>query len=291
MFNLTVASIAIGLVALIIASLFDIKTREVPDWLNYGLVAFALGGSLILSIYHGYTHIIINSLLGLVVGLVIGLAMFYTGQWGGGDSKLIIGISTLVGFSLSELSYTIPTLLIFFINILLVGAIYGIIFSFVKALLNFKGFKEDAERRMRGKDVLVIRIVLLVIGLGAFLFLLITRSIESAILFGFALVLFLLFYLWAFVSVVEKTCMIKQVMVKDLTEGDWVVNPVVKKKGKKMRIILKPTRTGITLQQIARLRKHNIRKVTVKIGVPFVPSFLIAYILTFWLGNWLIFLV
>lgn len=287
MLNLTFISLIIGLIALIIASLSDIRTREVPDWLNYSLVAFAIGSALILSIYHGYAHLLINSLLGLALGLIIGLLMFYTGQWGGGDSKLIIGLSALIGLSFSGFDQGIPVLIIFLVNILLVGAVYGLIFSFVKAILNFKNFKRAAEKRLRSREVLVIRIIFLVIGIGAFIFLLITKSTESVLLFAFVIALFIFFYLWIFVSIVEKTSMIKQIKVKDLTEGEWIISNVEKNK----RIILKPTRTGVTLKQIALLKKHRIRKVTVKIGIPFVPSFLIAYILTFTVGNWLAYLL
>ena len=287
MFNLIFLSLVVGLVALIIASLFDIKTMEVPDWLNLSLVAFAIGSSLILSIYHGYSHIIINSLLGLALGLVIGLLLFYTGQWGGGDTKLIIGLCALIGLSYSDLGKSIPTIILFLVNTLLVGAVYGLAFSFVKAVMNFKSFRQTAEQRLRSKEIFVIRIILLVIGIGAFAFLLITRSIESAFIFGIAMALFLFFYLWAFISIVEKSCMIKEVSVSALTEGDWIVGDVAK--GKK--VLLRAAKTGITLKQIELLKKYRIRKVTTKVGIPFVPSFLIAYILTFAFGNWLAFLL
>lgn len=289
MFNLTIISLVVGLLALIIASWSDIKTREVPDWLSYSLVAFAVGSALILSLYHGYSHIIINSLIGLGIGVAIGLFMFYTGQWGGGDSKLIMGLSALIGFSFSDFQTNLPNLLIFVLNILLVGAAYGLIFSFVKALLNFKAFRQAALKKLRSKEMIVIRVILLVIIISAFVFLLVSRSVESAMVFGLAMVLFIFFYLWTFVSIIEKTCMISDIKVKDLTEGDWVINNVVKRKGKQEKLILKPTKTGITEKQIARLKKHHIRKVTVKVGVPFVPSFLVAYILTFAFGNWLIY--
>ena len=279
--------IIIGLIALVIASLFDAKTREVPDWLNYSLIAFAIGSSLILSVYHGYWHIIINSLIGLVIGLFIGLLMFYTGQWGGGDSKLIIGLSALIGFSISDIGATLPLLIIFLVNILLVGAVYGLIFSFAKALLNFKAFKQAAEKKARSKKIVAFRIILLVISIIAFIFFLATKSIEAVMVLTLAIGLFLFFYLWMLVSIVEKTCMIRKANVKDLTEGDWIVGDVVKKK----KVILKPVKTGITLKQIALLKKHRIRQVTVKVGIPFVPSFLIAYVLTFALGNWLVWLL
>jgi Flp pilus assembly protein protease CpaA len=40
----------IGLIGLIIGSLTDLKSREVPDWLNYFLIASGLGLRLIYSI-------------------------------------------------------------------------------------------------------------------------------------------------------------------------------------------------------------------------------------------------
>jgi Flp pilus assembly protein protease CpaA len=277
----------VGLLALIAASIFDIKTREVPDWLNFSLIAFVIGNSLILSIYHGYPHVFFDTLLGLAVGLGIGLLMFYTGQWGGGDSKLIIGLSGLIGFSFSELRQGIPLFLIFLINILLVGAVYGLGFSIIKAVVNFKHFKEAAEEKLRSKGVIVIRVVLLILAIGAFIFLLSTKSIEAAVLFGFTLSMFLFFYLWAFVSVVEKTCMIRKIKLSQLTDGDWIVGDVAK--GKK--VILKPSKIGVTPKEIALLKKNKINEVTIKIGMPFVPSFLIAYILTYALGNWLVLLL
>jgi prepilin signal peptidase PulO-like enzyme (type II secretory pathway) len=32
-----------------------------------------------------------------------------------------------------------------------------------------------------------------------------------------------------------------------------------------------------------------VNKVMVKVGIPFVPSFLVAYIITFSIGNWMMF--
>jgi len=287
MMLLGIIGFGVGLLALIAASIFDIKTREVPDWLNFSLIAFAIGTSLILSIYHGYTTIFFNSLLGMAAGLAIGLLMFYTGQWGGGDSKLIIGLAGIIGLGISEIKHGVPLLLVFLINILLVGAVYGLGFSLVKALANFKHFKEAAEKKLRSKGVLVIRVILLTVAVLAFIFLLATKTLESAILFGFCLSLFLFFYLWAFVNVVEQVCMIKKIKLSKLTEGDWIVGEVMKNK----KVILKPSKTGVTLKDMAMLKKKNIREITIKIGIPFVPSFLIAYILTFILGNWLIYLI
>ena len=69
--------------------------------------------------------------------------------------------------------------------------------------------------------------------------------------------------------------------VKKLTEGDWIAKDVVVK-GKK---ICGPKDLGISRKQISRLSKLNIKKVLVKYGMPFVPSFLLAFIITLLWGN------
>ena len=76
-----------ALIALIIASYTDITTREVPDWINYGLIIFGLGARLIYSLVTFEWSYILNGLLGFGCFLVVSLIMFYMGQWGGGDSK------------------------------------------------------------------------------------------------------------------------------------------------------------------------------------------------------------
>lgn len=285
MFSLVNLSVLVGLFALVIASLFDIRTREVPDWLNFSLAAFAIGSALMLSITSSDYRLLVNAIIGMAAGTLIGIMLFYTGQWGGGDTKLIAGLCAIMGFSYLDFRQGLLLIGSFLVNTMLVGAIYGLGFSFVKAIINFKDFKPAIENKLRSKQVLAIRITLLLIGIAAFLFLLATKSIEAGMIFGLAMSLFLFFYLWAFVGVVEKTCMIKEIDVAKLTEGDWIVGDIIK--GKK--VLLKPSRTGITLEQIAMLKRHRVKKVTVKEGIPFVPSFLIAYIITFTIGNWLAF--
>jgi Flp pilus assembly protein protease CpaA len=283
MFALVDLSVLVGLFALFVASIFDIKTREVPDWLNFSLAAFAIATALLLSITGSDYHILANALVGLLAGIVIGLILFYTGQWGGGDTKLIAGLCTIIGMASADFVQGLLLIGSFLVCTMLVGAIYGLGFSFVKAILNYEQFKPAIEQKLRSKQVLVIRIILLLIGIGSFIFLLATKSVESGVVFGLAMSLFLFFYLWAFINVVEKTCMIQVAEVKNITEGDWIVGDVVK--GKK--IILKPSKTGITLEQIAMLKRHRVKSVKVKAGIPFVPSFLVAYIITFALGNWI----
>ena len=89
--------IIICLIALIIGMITDFKTREVPDWLNFSLIFSGIGINLIATIAYSNLTFIINSLAGLALGVVIALIMFYGGQWGGGDSKMLMGLGALLG--------------------------------------------------------------------------------------------------------------------------------------------------------------------------------------------------
>ncbi len=83
----------LGLAVLLIASINDLKIREVPDWLSYTFLFTAVIANLILSVMGNDYWIILNSLAGVLFGFILGVILFYTGQWGGGDSKIMIGPS------------------------------------------------------------------------------------------------------------------------------------------------------------------------------------------------------
>ena len=78
----------LALIVLIIASYTDFRKREVPDWLNYGLIFAGVGINGIASLVFYDYHYVLYSLAGLALGVAIAMGMFYAGQWGGGDSKL-----------------------------------------------------------------------------------------------------------------------------------------------------------------------------------------------------------
>ncbi|PIO05594.1 hypothetical protein COT47_04145, partial [Candidatus Woesearchaeota archaeon CG08_land_8_20_14_0_20_43_7] len=52
------------------------------------------------------------------------------------------------------------------------------------------------------------------------------------------------------------------------------------------KYICGPKDLGIEKKQIAILLKHKVKKVLVREGIPFVPSFLIAFIVNVFFQNW-----
>lgn len=269
----------IALIALIIASYTDFKTREVPDWLNFALIFTGVAVHGILSITAWNYWPVVSSLIGLGIGVGISFAMYYLGQWGGGDAKMLMGLGAIIGFDLNEMFF-----LSFIVNVFFIGAFYGIFYGVILAIKNRKKFAETF-RTLNSKTSLNLRRALkissvIVVVLG-FVFLIVFKDL---ILFSFVVLvalLLLLYYLYIFAKSIEKCCMLSYKPPEKLTEGDWIAKNVFYK-GK---YICGPKDLGILKKQIALLKRFKISKVLVKDGIPFVPSFLISFVVTYFFGN------
>src|SRR3989338_1811145 len=87
--------IAVGLTGLFFASLFDLKTREVPDWISYALVVSGLGLRLLAALSGAPWSYFLYGVLGAGLLFAFGMTMYYTRQWGGGDAKLFMGLGAV----------------------------------------------------------------------------------------------------------------------------------------------------------------------------------------------------
>jgi Flp pilus assembly protein protease CpaA len=283
--------IFISLIALIIASYTDIKTLEVPDWLSYSLIAIGVGGNLIYSISSSDQTFIIRSLLGLVGAFILGMLMFYTGQWGGGDSKVLFGLGALLGLDYPFQLGFFPK---FLVNMLFAGGIYGIIWVIGMAVKNRRKVIKNLSKDFKEKKLARLRLysgIAAIIGLIVIYFL--PKFFSSQIKITLMImVCFLYFmnYLFIFIRTVEKVAMIKMIPPEKLTEGDWIVDEI-KIKGK---YITGPKDLGIEKEKIKELialkKQGKIKKVKVKYGIPFVPSFLIALLFTVWTNTIILFM-
>ena len=280
---------AIAFSALAIASYTDLKTREVPDWLNYGLIGAGLGLNLLFTAIYWKWNFFIGSIIGLSSFFILAWAMFYSGQWGGGDSKILMGLGALIGIDIFAKKF--PFMANFFVNALFVGAAYGLLWSFFLAFKNKNKFSREFKKISKDKKVMEAKKwILILFFVLAVLAVFVNEYSARIILMYLALMSILTFYIWIFVKAVEKACMLMYVEPQKLTEGDWIVNEI-KIDGK---YITGPKDLGIGKKQINELvmlhKKGKIKKVLMKIGIPFVPSFFIAFVVTLIYGN-LVFLI
>jgi len=265
--------IIIALIAVTIGAYTDIKTLEVPDWLNYALIATGIAGNLIYWIFYSDSGYIIRCVLGLGLSLIIGLLMYYTGQWGGGDSKMLFGLGALLGLEYDSFGLFSK----FLINMIFAGALYGMVFIAVMAFKNKKKILQNLKKQRQTHRLYIgiIAIVALII----INFLSITPELKI-LLCLLILIMYFMNYLLIFVRVVEKVSMVKNIDPEKLTEGDWIVDEI-KIDGK---YITGPKDLGIEKKKIEQLIKFKqegkINKIKVKYGIPFVPSFFIALVYT-----------
>jgi prepilin signal peptidase PulO-like enzyme (type II secretory pathway) len=215
----------IGFIVLLIGSYTDFKTREVPDWINFGLVGVGFGVNLLFSVIYWKINFILASIIGFVVFFVLAWFMFYFGQWGGGDSKMLMGLGALFGIDVFSRNLF---LVHFLVNVLLVGALYGILWSIMLILKNRKKYVKSFKSLMKSKKialmkkiVLILFIILLLLGI-----IILDPFIRIALMYS-SIVIVLTFYLWIAIKAVEKSCMLKYVKPQQLTEGDWIARDIV----------------------------------------------------------------
>jgi len=274
--------IIIAFVALVIASITDLHNREVPDYVSYGLIFVAFAISVMYSLIEWSYIPLVTSTMGFVIALIVAYGMFYLGQWGGGDSKLIMGLGAILGFNVFPIfGENNFWLLILIASIVFCGAMYGLVWSIFLAIKNRKIFMKNMNLWLQKREVLITRrIMLIVILLMIVAILTIVPSEFKIMLLTFVVMLYMIFYIWLFVKVIEESCMVKEVSVNNLTEGDWIYKDVFI--GKKY--ITGPKDLGVSREQIVLLKKYQakgkIKTITIKEGIPFIPAFLIAYVVT-----------
>ena len=270
------------LVALIVASITDIKTREVPDWLSYAFVAGAAGIRIIESLITNSIQPFLFGLAGFGLCFLIGYALYRTAQWGGGDTKLLMGVGAAIGlpWPLNE----VPTLSLFLVNMMVTGAMMGIIALVFygiqyreKTVQEFK--KHVDSHKAIGKAIIV--------GLVSLLAVYILYDPQKVMLIVLPLIVIPpAYYTMLLVKSVEKTVFMRVIPPHELTEGDWLAEPV--KVGN--AIVVHAAHGGVTKKDIKKLielgEQGKVKKVVMKAGIPFVPSFLAGYICTIVIGNW-----
>lgn len=283
----------LGLIGLAVATKFDIRTTEIPDWISYSLIISGLSLRALNYLAYGNSEYIIYALITLLISFFIGNIMYYTKQWGGGDAKLLMATSVVFAtypeFLLRVFSPSINKIyfpIVIFLNILIIGIVYSISYALYLSIKH----KDDLIREWNlylshtqktRKIVFVLSILLIILAI-------IVQSKTLKInLFIISVAMPSLLYIWMYIKSVEKSCMYKQVPISRLLEGDWLTKDTYHNQ----KLILKKPVYGLTKNHIEILREYNIKKVEIKQGIVFGPVFLIAVILSLIAGNLLDYIV
>lgn len=272
--------ISLALVWVIIATITDLKKREVPDWLSFSLIAIALFSRLLFSFIEKDYSFFLWGVIWFVAFFILANLFYYTKIFAGGDAKLMMGLGAIFAeppqISGLDESGFFPFPITFILNLFLMGAVYGLIFTLSIAIKHRKSFVKKFKERMKNQKN-KISIYLFIIAVIVTIFIGIFQN--QSYFFFLAMGIGILGLLIQIVKVTEEVGMIATVSADKLTEGDWLVSSI--KVGNK---IIKPKWEGLSKKEIFMLQKLK-KRVIVKYGIPFVPAFLLALLVSILFGN------
>ena len=250
---------------IIVASIYDFRKRIVFDWLNFSLITFALGFRFFYSLFHDNFTFFYQGLIGLGIFFILGTSLYYGRMFAGGDAKLMIALGTILPFS-ENLIVNIKIFLLFFLLFLFAGAVYGLSWSIYLTISKKKEVWDEMKKQFNQLRPIINALMaaaLLVMVLGMY----------DSFLFYIGIMVFLLPYLYIYSKAIDEVCMVKTVKVKDLEEGDWLYHDL--KIGSKT---IKADWGGLTKNQIKEI-KRKYKSIKIRQGIPFVPVFLIGFLL------------
>lgn len=265
--------IILVLAYLITASVQDLRKREVWNWLSFSLIGFALAYRAFYAVLNSDLWFFLWGLIGLGSFIILGYAVYYARVFAGGDAKLLFAVGACLPFS-NSVSGNLISSGAFVLLLLFLGGIWGMFWSLFLVFRNREKFSKEFKIQLKKRTwfvYLAVSCFVILIGFviysGEFIFL----TIPFIIL--------LLPFLYIYGKAIEESCMIKMVSSRELTVGDWLVSSV--RVGKRT---IKPDWEGISEEELKILRKYR-GKVKIKVGIPFVPGFLFAFIAWIYLWN------
>ena len=264
MFEIIVLSI-FALIWLVFASVQDLRTRMVSNWISFSLIIFVLGFRFFYSLFNENFAFFYQGLIGLGIFFVLGNLLYYGRMFAGGDAKLMIALGTILPFS-ENLSINIKIFILFFILFLFAGAFYGLAWSIFLSSKNFKIFKKEFSKQLNKNKKIIypsifFAIILIILGFYEILF------------FYFGILAFIFPYLYIYAKAVDEACLVKKIKTSDLEEGDWLYHDL-----KIQKKLIKANWHGLEKEQIKKIQK-KFKEIKIRQGIPFVPVFLISFLI------------
>ena len=255
---------ALALVWLVFAIVSDLRTREIPNWLNFSLIIFALGIRFFDSLFNANWNFFMQGVFGFVVFFILANILYYGRFFAGGDAKLLMALGPIIPFNIDYVS-NVNLFSVFLFLFFLSGAIYGIIVLLLMSIKNFLKIKRDFAKQIKNnKKIIIMSLVLSII--------LLISAYFYSLLAILAILIFISPYLVIYTKIVDNVCMVARVKTSQLTEGDWLYKDI--KVGGK---IMKAKWEGLSKKEIEILR-NKYKFVLIKRGIEFSPVFLISFL-------------
>ena len=274
-----IVALATAFVGSSIAAIWDLKTTEIPDQIPYIMMAVALVAYGVQAYAESNYWIILNSLIAGLSFLGFGFLMYYFGQWGGGDAKLLSAIGFLLPTAPSGFSNLLfPFSLSFLFNLFLVGAAYMLVYASILAMMNTKiierfisDVKSSSNIFVLGSMPLFLIFVILNLLISNFLSIRINAEflINNSVLPLIATIF--IFVIWKFAKAVEEVGFKKKIPIQKLRVGDV---PEYFKLWE-----------GITNKELKKIKSSGKKIIWIKEGIRFGGAFPLALLFTLYFGD------
>jgi len=278
-------ALIVAFVGSAIAAAWDLKTTEIPDQIPHAMMVFGVGFWLVQSVLQNNYWLVGNSLIFGLSFLGMGFILYFLGQWGGGDAKILSAIGFLLPVPISgfPVQTLFPFPITYVINVFLVGAVYMMVYAFVLALINKKILIEFWKEIKASTNLLLFGSSAVFITFFFFNWYLLNlfdtfsyRLLLTNSIFPFVALLFL-FFIWKFARKVEEVGFKRKIPMSKLRVGDVPADWKVWE--------------GINEKQLKKLKQSRKKYILIKEGVRFAPAFPLALIFTLLVGDSLVLLI
>lgn len=255
---------------LIFGSIQDMRVREIANWVTLSLIGIGLAARLFVSLESGNWDFFLIGVTMTFLFTAISFALYYSKVFAGGDAKLLMGLGAFIpGTNYSQTVFNGVSAVL---ALLIIGAIYSFVYSIRIAWKHPSQFRKELAKRKKWYHFIVPFVALMIVAL-----VIVSDPVLNLLggLIAFSLILY------PYLMAVDK-CMVRLYSPHELAVGDWIQEDVVVG-GKRINA----TVHGLSEKEIALLIKAR-KKVLVKEGIPFVPVFLITYLLMvfFFVSGW-----
>lgn len=310
---LVILSHVLAFSTLFIASIWDLYTTDVPDFLGVIGVLGGIGLHAAAAYATGSLDPLIWSFGAGIAFSIFGWGMYLLGMWGGADAfaMSVLGFAAPYGLEGTGILHGVNLL----VNVMIVGMVYSLLFAAYKAFRSDEVVKKTFERVKDEERKIATEILAAAVFSGVAGF----AGLNGLVYF--VSIVFLIF-LYRFLKVLENEEMTFDKQINDLEPGDVVslegldVEDAREKNytgeflacirvkaeflglhslGRRLELLEErlgyPEVVGITEEEINHLEDKGVDTVEIKTGARFVPVFPMALLLTDVFGGGIIFLV
>jgi Flp pilus assembly protein protease CpaA len=232
MLTFELLSLVIPAIVLFVATISDFRSREVADWINYSLFLSGIAYQGLVSVLSASPYPLLYGCVASFCAYLFGLLMVYSGQWGGGDAKNLVGLGMWLvqapiftsSAIVSLFSEVIPAQFAFFpifiLNIFLIGSVYGLVWIFCEICFYFSHISRiySSEYARFSLYKYALYLCCLIVISGSMFFHIARGLVFLAVLIPVCVELFLL------TKLIENHIHSKHASVAQMTPGEWVLD-------------------------------------------------------------------